>query len=73
MRCHKCYQHEQIKAGSRQKWVCRNCREDDHTSDKNDEFLNESKCENCREGHKAGSNDCENEIKERVIKKSASW
>ena len=35
MVCHKCYKHGHTKTRCRRKAVCRNCGEEDHTSEKN--------------------------------------
>ena len=76
MICHNCHKYGHTKTGSRRKGVCRNCGEDDHTSDKTNKCQNESSYSNCGEGHMAGPNNCEVEIKDRAIKKckpTAEW
>ena len=76
MVCHNCHKHGYTKIRCRRKAVCQSCGEDDHTSDKTIKISNESKCTNCEDRHMTGSNSCEVEIKERVIKKckpSAEW
>ena len=66
MICHNCHKYEHTRTRCRRKGVCRNCGEDDYTSDKTNKCPNESKRANCGEGHVAASNDCDKEIKERV-------
>ena len=76
MICHNCHKNGHTETRCRRKAVCRNCGEDEYTSDKANKYPNESKCPNCGEGHMAGNNDCEIEIKEKVIKKCkliAEW
>ena len=57
------------KTRCRRKEVCRNCGEDDHTSEKTNKYAKESKCADCGKGHMTGSSNCEFEINETVIKK----
>ena len=58
MICHNYQKYGHTKTKCRQEGVCRNCGEDDHTSDKTNKWPNESKCTNCGEGHMTGSNNC---------------
>ena len=69
MICDNCHKYEHTKTRCRRKGVWNNCGEDNLTNDKNNECPNESKCANCGERHMAGSNNCQIEIKERIIKK----
>ena len=69
MVCHNCHKYGHTKTGWRRKAVCRNCGEEDRTSDKKNKCPNKSMCSNCEEGHMAGSINCEVEIEEMVIKK----
>ena len=66
---HNRYKYGHTKARGSWKGVCKNFREDDHTSDKTSKCSYESKCANCGEVHMVGINDCQIEKKERIIKK----
>ena len=59
MVCHKCHKYGHTKRRCRRKTVYRNSGEEDHTSDKTNQYPNEFKCVNCGEGHMAGGNNCE--------------
>ena len=61
MLCHNCHKYGHTKARCGRKGVCRNCGEDDYTSEKKRPI--ESKRANCGEGHIAGSNNSEVERK----------
>ena len=69
MVCHNCHNYGHTKTRCRRKGVKQICREVDHTSNKTNKSPNETRCPNCEAGNMAGSNNCEIEIKERVIKK----
>ena len=64
-----CNKYGHTKAGCKWKGVFQICGEDDHMGDKTNKCSNESECTNCGEGHVEGSNECETEKRERVIKK----
>ena len=70
MICHNFHKYGHTKTRCRRKGVCRSCGKDNHTSDKTNKCPSESKCAKCGEGHMAGSNKCEVEMKERVNKKN---
>ena len=68
---HKCHKYGHTKTRCWGKLFCRKCREEDQTSDKTNQCPNESKCVNCREGHVAGSNNCEVEKKKGKLKNAS--